>query len=890
MGDRKWQVMVIPHTHWDREWYLPYQSFRARLVALIDRVLELFERSPAFPYFLLDGQTIVLEDYLEVRPDRRQDLARVIAEGRLLVGPWFIIPDEFLVGGEALVRNFLRGIRLGRSFGGAMMVGYIPDPFGHAAHMPAVLAGFGIKDAVIWRGADQSLEKTEFLWRSPDGSEVLTIHLPQGYGNGVALPLEREALLRRLEAALAEPKRRATTPVLLLMNGTDHWSPQPELPLIIAAANESVADAEFRHATLPMAVRAVREHLGAALSDLPVHEGEFRSGQRAHLLPGVASARMWIKQRNQRCEDLLTAWAEPFSVWASVLAQRMGSEWRQPLPVYLGHMPFPSDEASIAGLLRQAWRYLLENQPHDSICGCSTDQVHQEMRTRFDWCETIGEEVTRQSLRTIAQLAAPAREAVVVFNPAGGPRTDFASTLVPWRDGRAPTALVDHEGRRMPCQPLAGVVRNPLPEDTGQDLVATRIEVGFVARDVPAHGYRVYDLEYREVAAAGEPLADDAIENEFFAVAADRTDGTLTVRDRLSGRVWQGLNRFVDEGDRGDEYNFCKPEQDTVIDRPAAPPVIRVLEQGPVRCRLEVALTYRVPAKLAPERDRRSDDTVECPIRTVVTLVAGVPRIDIATTIDNRAADHRLRAAFPSDVRTPFTSAEQHFGVVRRAIALPEHDESWAEEPIGTHPAKRFVDVSDGDRGLMIANRGLPEYEAIEGPDGVILMLTLLRCVGFLSRSDIHSRPGDAGPSLPTPGAQEIGVHTLEYSIIPHNGDWSVAWQQAHWFGLPMRARWSGPGSGVLPPAASLIDGGPSFVVSALKRAENGDGVVARLYNIRDSEQEAAVRFGLRHAGVQVVDLKEEPLPDRAAAGADGVVPIRLRRNQIVTLKFVDVR
>lgn len=890
MGDGKWQVMVIPHTHWDREWYLPYQSFRARLVALIDRVLQLFEQGRDFPYFLLDGQTIVLEDYLEIRPDRRDALARVIGEGRLLVGPWFVIPDEFLVGGESLVRNFLRGIRLARSFGGAMMVGYIPDPFGQAAHMPAVLAGFGIKDAVMWRGADQSLAKTEFRWRSPDGSEVLTIHLPLGYGNGVGLPLEREALLRRLEAALAEPKRRATTPVLLLMNGTDHWSPQPELPQIIATANESVADAQFHRATLPMAFRAVREHLGAAVGGLAVHDGEFRSGQRAHLLPGVASARIWIKQRNQQCEDLLTAWAEPFAVWASALAWRMGRDWKQPLPVYLGHMPFPSEEASLAGLLRQAWRYLLENQPHDSICGCSTDQVHQEMRTRFDWCETIGEEITRQSLRSIARLATRAREAVVVFNPAGGPRTDFATALVPWRDGRAPIALVDHEGRRIACQPLSGVVQNPLPEDTGQDLVATRIQVGFVAQEVPAHGYRVYDLEYGDVSSPAGPASGDTIENEFFAVTADRVDGTLTVRDKTSGRLLLGLNRFVDEGDRGDEYNFCKPEQDTVVDRPLGSPAARVLEQGPARSRLEVDLTYRLPASLAPERDRRSQDTVDCRIRTVVMLAAGVPRVDVTTTVENLAADHRLRVVFPAGVQTPVTSAEQHFGVVRRPIGLPEHDRTWAEEPIGTHPAKRFVDVSDGVRGLMIANRGLPEYEAVEGPDGVTLALTLLRCVGFLSRSDIHSRPGDAGPSLPAPGAQELGVHTFEYSIIPHDGDWSTAWQQAHWFGLPMRARWSGQGDGAIPPAASLVDGGPSFVVSALKWAEDGDGVVARLYNIRDSEQEGAVRFGLAYAGVRAVNLNEEALAEETAAVADGTVPIRARPNQIITLKFTDVR
>ena len=321
--------MVVSHTHWDREWYLPYQSFRVRLVGLFDDLLELFDSDPDYKHFMLDGHTIPLEDYLEVRPDRFDDVERVVQQGKLLIGPWYIIPDEALPGGEALVRNFLRGHRVAKMFGPVMKVGYIPDPFGQIAHMPAILRGFGIERATMWRGTDDSLKTTEFFWRSPDGSEVLTVHKPHGYGNAATLPRSKNALLSRIGQARDALEPLATTPYLLLMNGSDH----------LGAAGGAVVDAARRrtremhdavaeHASLPELFDRIEEYMGDRAGEWPRHEGEFRSGQRAHLLPGVLSARMWIKQSNQECEDLLAHWAEPFSTWSDILqeAGRAGVE------------------------------------------------------------------------------------------------------------------------------------------------------------------------------------------------------------------------------------------------------------------------------------------------------------------------------------------------------------------------------------------------------------------------------------------------------------------------------------------------------------------------------------------------------------------------------------
>ncbi len=885
----KLELLLVSHTHWDREWYLPYQSFRVRLVGLIDMLLDLFERDPEYRHFMLDGHTIPLEDYLEVRPDRFADIERVVQQEKLQIGPWYIIPDCFLPGGEALVRNFLRGHRVAKMFGPVMKVGYIPDPFGQIAHMPAILRGFGIEYATMWRGADDSLKTTEFFWRSPDGSEVLTIHKPKGYGIAATLPGGTKQLLARIRSIRDDLEPLATTPHLLLMNGSDHLPPQTELSSMIRAANMELDDAKLQHVSLPEVFDRVRQHMGHRAHEWPRHDGEFRSGQRAHLLPGVMSARMWIKQQNQACEDLLAHWAEPFSLWADALKREVGPEWSEPLPPTTAHMPFPTGIDSITALIDRAWRYLLENQPHDSICGCSVDGVHEEMRQRYEWVHQVGEEMVRQSLRTIGALGPDhVLGTIAVFNPAPRPATGFVTATVPWRDDEPVVAVIGPDGERIPVGLAAQPVSYAFPPGVPEEFDPRRADIGFVAKDVPGYGYCVYTLETGRGAAAA-PAAErgTSIENEFFEVAAEE-DGTLSVRDRRTGRALAGLNRFVDGGDKGDEYNYCVPEREIVIDAPDSPAKVRVT-RGANTSTLTIEMTYRLPAGLSSDRMARSDALCDERIVSEVRLTAGVPRIDIRTTVFNAAEDHRLRAHFPSGVAAAVSKADQHFGVVERPIALPEWDpETWMEQPLGTHPQKSFVSVDNDASGLTIANRGLPEYEVLDGPDGAVIALTLLRCVGWLSRADISSRRGGAGPQLRTPGAQLHGRQVLEYSIIPHAGDWEAggAQVQAVQHLRPMRARWNRHGLGHIAAKGQLLKvESPAFQVSAIKRAEDGDGAIVRLYNQSGDEVSTSVDLTPYAGGeVAMVNLNEEHIAD--VPRIEGKVFVMAGPNAIVTLRF----
>jgi mannosylglycerate hydrolase len=366
-------VHIISHTHWDREWYQSFQQFRLRLVHLVDGVLDLLKHDLEFKFFMLDGQTIVLEDYLQMRPEREEELRQYVKRGRIIIGPWHILPDIFLVSPEAHIRNLLQGDRTARRFGDKMMVGYMPDSFGHIGQMPQILRGFNIASASLWRGVDD--QPAEFWWQSPDGSRVLMAYLRDSYSNGSSLPAhDLPGFATLLEQQANSLASHSTGDDLLIMYGTDHMEPPLKTAEAITYASEMLRDMKVIHSTLPQFIQALKSSIDE--EKLPTIIGELRACSRSPLLPNVLSTRMWIKQRNRASETLIEKWAEPFSTFAEL----SGNESQ------VARLQHPSS------IIRQTWRMLMENHPHDSICGCSIDQVHDEMKIRFDQVDQVGED------------------------------------------------------------------------------------------------------------------------------------------------------------------------------------------------------------------------------------------------------------------------------------------------------------------------------------------------------------------------------------------------------------------------------------------------------------------------------------------------------------------
>ncbi|MCZ7542279.1 MAG: glycosyl hydrolase-related protein [Anaerolineae bacterium] len=858
---KRYHATLVSHTHWDRAWYCTFQEYRIRLVRLVDRLLALLEARPEY-IFMLDGQTSILEDYLEVRPERAAALQALAQAGRISVGPWYVLPDEFLVSPEALIRNLMLGHRMGAPYGGVMKAGYVPDGFGHIAQLPQILRGFGIDSAFFWRGVGAEADHIggEFEWVAKDGSRVTAVWMPWGYHNisNLGYPIrwgdvsqmafDWDLAIAQIRDALRDLEPFAHTDAYLLMNGIDHAEAEPRIPEVIERAKAAIPDAEIVHGTLGDHLARVR----ASGARLPQFSGEFRWGRYSEVLQGVYSTRIYLKQVNHRVETLLERYTEPLTACA----------W----------LACATPPAGTQDLVWTAWRWLLKNHPHDDIYGSGIDEIHREMMYRFAQAEQIGRALTRDSLRLIAQQAdftAQPGTPVLVYNPLNWPRRAVAVGEIDF-DFDDPTAgdflLVDAQGAPVPHQVLND--EEAVWMETLKPNRKRKVRVA-VPMEAPACGYTTLWAQprsRRETPRAGGDWSYSArgAANRYLAFAiAD--DGGLTVTDKSTGAVYPDLHYFDDVDDAGDEYSYCpSPNREAYSTRSAPADIERIVE-GPNAVSFRVSRTWRLPAGLTIDRTRRQRRLVSVPIVSTITLYRDQPGLYIETRIVNNAKDHKLTVAFPTDLRPEQAHVDAAFQVSARDIALPP-SEGWVEDPTPLMHQRAFTDLSDGRRGLAVLNRGLPSVEVDRTEAGTSIALTLLRAVGWLSRDDLSNRRIAAGPLVPTPGAQCPGEHVFEYAILPHAGDWRAVYRAAYEYVTPLLVAradthegmelrempfigvdldWYNqvarpipwPRGGPNPPELSFFTLEPeTLVLSAVRQSADGGGLVVRFYNIGDDE------------------------------------------------------
>ena len=834
-------LYFVVHTHWDREWYQPFQQMRARLVAMADRMIPMVERG-TIPFFHFDGQTIVLEDYLEVRPRAERRLRDLVRAGKIQIGPWYVLADSFLVSGESLIRNLEIGMAIARRFGRPLEVGYLPDQFGHIAQMPQILAGFGFTTAVLWRGVGANVTRNRFIWEALDGSSVLTIYLPNGYSNGANLPLESvESFIARAEQIADRERGFANGAPILVMNGTDHADPDPRLMIRINEARETSA-ITFEVGPLETYVRRIAD---LPLDGTPTYRGELRSPLRAHLLPGVTSARTWIKQRDFENCRALERYADPLAALANALGRGDG------LDAYL----------------EIAWRMAIQNHPHDSICGCSVDQVHADMRYRFDQVRMLAETATRSAATAcLTESSADALE-FVVFNPSFSRRALVSGEAEVAEPG-AGYAVQTSDGRRL-----------PVTIDLARSQRA-RCTISFVADDLTQAGFSSYRLVADDYHAA-DPIDGESsrtsIENEFFRLTP-RSRG-LEIRDLRHDATMELY--FEDDGDRGDEYNF-----DPVADSPAiAEPASissRVLDDGPNRRRIALAIGFDIPAALAADRRSRSLERERLTIELSATLYSGLDRVDFTADVTNPARDHRLRVA----LRTPIAAADAvhdtSFGVVRRPLAPSEPRGTEVIYP--TVPHRSFSAVESADFSTVMMSKGILEVEVRPESAGSTILLTVLRCVGWLSRSDLATRRGGAGPELETPDAQEIGAHRFEFAVATFSGgylDDSLLARVESYTSPPrlFHARKTDERDSL------LRCNNPRIVFSTARRLVLAGAYKVRVYSASPNPEQARFTFG-ESSFARIVDFAGRAMKRAAVKRSrDGALTLELRPFEILTFE-----
>jgi hypothetical protein len=772
-------VAVVAHTHWDREWYRPFEVFQLRLVAMMDDLLAVLDRDPAFAQFLLDGQMAVVDDYLALRPDAEPKVAELTRSGRLAMGPWYVLMDEFCVSAETIVRNLQLGWHRAAAFGGAQPVGYLPDMFGHISQMPQILRQAGLRHAVVWRGVPSTVDRTGFWWAAPDGSTVRAEYLPVGYANGAALPKDSASLLRRIEAHEAEIASflgNEGNP-LLLMNGGDQHAPQPGLPKLLDAANREQERYRFEQVSLAGFV-------GTAPADgLPTWTGELRSGARANILMGVASNRVDVKVAAAMAERTLERLAEP-----------LAALWLPP-DLWPGQ------------LLDRAWLEVIRNSAHDSICACSGDEVGRAVLHRYDRAVALATDAVEQAV-AIAGVAT-GRSGPVVVNPS--PRRRGGVVELDWPGTELPTgaqllastgaATEERTGRGADLAEILGGLADDgwlgrdgrcddLEIHAGEEGVVLNVRQDAARRASPRVASVMAEAWAQAGAHAGDPLrvVVRRAASQRIAVRAEAVPGygwsmwepaPLGEGAVRSGQAWldngltrlevdveagtlsvdglAGFDRLIDGGDEGDTYNYSPPAVDTVIDRPERVEV-EVVEAGPVRGVIRMRRLYLWPLKVTQGK-RIGVEPVE--VTTDVELRAGERAVRLESTVDNRCRDHRLRAVFPLPEAVDFTVAECAFATVERRT--PEGGPH--EVPLPTFPSRRFVQAGR----LTVTHEGLLEYELIDG--GSALALTLLRATGTLSRPAPAYRPNPAGPPLPVPDAQLPGPHRVRYALAVGDGD-----------------------------------------------------------------------------------------------------------------------
>lgn len=853
--------------------------------------------------FTLDGQLATVEDYLEVRPEAEQRIRALVRAGRLAVGPWHVLMDEFLVSGESIVRNLELGLRRAEELGGALAVGYLPDQFGHVAQMPQILRRAGIEDAAVWRGVPARIDRHAFRWVAPDGSAVRAEYLPHGYWNAaylLAIPERLAEKVTRLDDAM---RPFFGDDEVLALYGTDHAEPAPELVELVAGANRAGNGYRLDLTTLA-------GYFGRTRGSEPElsWEGELRSGARANLLPGVVSARIDLKAATARAERLLERYAEPLqALW--------GDAW-------------PSR------LLELAWRRVIESSAHDSICGCSADAVCRQVLVRLEEAEQIAAGLARDAATAVARAVPAGR--IAVLNPSPYARSELVELdlAIPddWEDfalelpdgsllatqelARSEPLLMTRDlrgdeiagflGRRLHGRELFGRQLNGFAVDESSGRPRLTLTVG----DEPDPAWLDVDELRAEIELAVHSATDEAWQllvvapsrrrlaavvpapalgwTSVRAVARSGTgagsvraegrrlvgDGfDLEVADDGTLRVGSlgGLGRVVDGGDFGDTYNYAPPGVDTLVDGPESVSV-ETVAAGPVRAELVVRRRYRWPVGIGEHGARRTEEAAPVDLETRVEVRAGEPFVRIRVSFDNRCRDHRVRMHLPLPVAAAGSAAEGQFAVVERGLDV---EGGFGETPIATFPARGFVSAG----GLAVLLEHVLEYEVVDGRE---LALTLLRSTGLISRNENPWREDPAGPEVAVPDAQLVGPRSVSFALLPHAGSWAEAGvvREMERFQLPFLTAAGAGAPGPPAEAVGLAVEGDAAVLSSLRKR---DGRLELRLVAQHPEGSTVVVRGSFDAASEV-DLRGRPLRTVDAAG--GALALELGPWEIRTLRL----
>ncbi len=821
-------IHYIPHTHWDREWYRSSDGFRLRLIYSMDKLLDILKRNPNYKFFTYDGQTSVLEDYLEIRPERREELVKYISEKRIFVGPWYIQPDLFLVSGESILRNLVIGSNIARKFGHCMEVGWIPDAFGQIQSTPQIFKELNMKAVFVWRGFNYRKTKDSiFLWEAPNGEKLLTIHFPLGYAHYRYFPEDKDQALKDMESAVSKAETRLSDGEILFMGGSDHASAREEVldTLDHMRGHFKEKGYNIKLSNPEEFIRCVLKSQGKSNRKLEVYKGEARSADLGRIHAGISSTRIDIKNSMKDYETKLPLVVEPMGVINSIF----GGNYNQAISNFF-------------------WKVLFKNQFHDSIYSSSPDTVNQRVEHRLLKLRHGINEMIWMNCRFLQDKIDFSRlseneEPIVIFNTLPYKREDMVFINIYVKDENF--SIKDMENREIEF------VRLQNNEDINSEIEyyngiqnlndpvdMKQVQIKIKGSILLPMGYSVLKISYWENPKTPKEgdlkYANNVIENKYLRVEINE-DGTLNVLNKVNNKFYENLGYFEDKGDEGDEYNYSPPKEDLVISTKGKKGKISLIESNPFFVKIEISHSIDAPYECLGSK--RSSETKTFHIISEVTLESESKTIKFKTRVINNNKDHMVRVIFTDVHEDSKNLSQDHFGTIIRdnkvldALGI-ENGATEVELPI--YPMQGFVKLNHNEGVFAVLSKGPCEYEIY---DNNKIALTILRSVGYFGKANLNSRPGRAsGYKLEAPSSQLFKDVTSEYGIyFGEKCEISDISRETLKFKVDMVTRhlrdFKRNKNSNMPNQFSLIELDDRVEIMTLKKHEYGDRFILRIKN-----------------------------------------------------------
>ena len=880
-------IYVVSSSHWDREWYQPFEHYRGRLVRMIDKLLDILEKDSEYRYFHFDGQTIMIEDYLKIRPHNRQRLYKLIKDGRILIGPWYTMPDEFLINGEGIVRNLQRGARDCSDLGvHANRDGYVCDIFGHNSQMPQIFSGFGIDSFTFFRG-QAGYGKDNFLWKGADGTELIAHKQHPDYAYSSFFFVARwsdndlyddETIVERIKQYLDREEQYMAADCHLMMDGVDHIDAEKELPRILKLLNNRIKGYKFVHSNL----EDYTAHISRNLDKLEKIKGVMYDvafeGVNNHLLKNVLSSQVHLKQSNDYCESRLVLSAEPLDFFLSV--SRLPDN-------YTGFMPYD-------GFLKEAWDYIFQNQAHDSICGCSITATHLDNENRFKRAKEIIRMTENDALRYLSEnITAEGKGKDGAFVVLNNTQLNINGTVeVPFEilDGTHQWNFIfyDAKGSTIPYNVISHETYQKRSHDYGKLIAFPKYDKFMLSMNLKIDPYSwttlSYDILKTERSVKDEKgnkkltfdrfnppnrslgsmrTAANVIDNGKLVITVN-PNGTLNIFDKDSDKLYENMLMFEDCADVGDGWNYIKPAFDEEIISACQKAQYRILNDFPDYFACKIIYEMNIPVKA--ENSLRSDVCISCKIENSIKILRNSKKLSITTKVKNKAVNHRLRVIFPICFKTEKFKTLIPFDVYEWNIKCRDWSRSKETDTLVV-PNQGMASINDGTGMLSIYNKGLYEVSVSDRADKAVY-LTLFRSFS----SEVGENEGIMGKML----NRDI---SLEYQLDFEKHDNNSLVKNANAFKIGLASFGTVPGKKLLPQVSNIVKIEGGAVLSSLH------GNIIRIYDT-GTGCKGTVTFPVKVKEVFEMNLGENKIIKKITVKGSSFA-YELKKKQIKTFGFI---